>query len=63
LRRRGASSLILAYLAEPHCRDRIRFAPSKAVAGQHRAAGTVQSPTMSTQAIRDGEITALYAAI
>jgi len=34
-------------------------APLKAVAGQQRAAGAVQSLTMSTQAIRDGEITAL----
>jgi hypothetical protein len=33
------------------------------VAGQHRAAGAVQSLTMSTQAIRDGEITALHAAM
>jgi len=40
--------------------DRICSAPSKAVAGQYRAAGTAQS--MSTQAIRDGETTALYAA-
>jgi hypothetical protein len=40
----------------------VSFAPSKAVAGQHRAAGAVQSLTMGTQAIRDGEITALHAA-
>jgi hypothetical protein len=46
-------------ISEPFCRQ-VRFALSKAVAGQYRAAGTVQS--MSTQAIRDGETTALYAA-
>src|ERR1700730_13575216 len=40
----------------------VSFAPSKAVAGQHRTAGAVQSLTMSTQAIRDGEITARHAA-
>ena len=58
----GDKSLEVASELREVLGTQVSFAPSKAVAGQHRAAGPVQSLTMSTQAIRDGEITALYAA-